>query len=64
LATAEQVAKELELGIRGGAGAAEAVQLGQASCGEVPQTIELCEALPGSFDLGLKVNGHAVIPAA
>ena len=70
LATAEQIAKEPELGsgwpriatrTSGDARTPHAVQLGQASRGELSQTIKVCEVPPRSFDLGIEVDGHAAI---
>jgi hypothetical protein len=68
LPTAEQTAKEFELGSRGpfagpgtDAGASDALQLAQTSCGNLTQAIEFSDSLLSSFDLRVEVDGDANI---
>ena len=70
LAAAEEIAEESDLRRRRpsialcarlGACAWEVLEFGQASRGKLAQAIELSELLPGSFDLGVEVDGDALI---
>jgi hypothetical protein len=70
LAAAEEIAKESDFGgrrpsiapgPRRGACAWDVFQFAQASRRKLAQAIELSELLPGSFDLGVEVDGDALI---